>query len=373
MRTCGISTVKLLRAPILFGFIIAALMIYFNNLILPDMNHKARSLSYNISKKRPDLEFQEGRITDAIPNYSIYIGDRKKEDGVNRFYGISIFNSKDDGSKRTITAENGTVESIYDGVILHLNNGEIHEMMREGFDYTKIDFEKYDIIVPIDNLVLKRKDLKSRGDREMTYSMMTKKISNLEDKTEEIEERIKERIKRNFKALVYIGNEREYKNKMKKFESFLSGNNSKFLIDIKRKIKNLKRGMNSDSKLLTRYDESINKYLVELNKKFSIPIASVVFILIGAPLGVMARRGNFALSTTISLGFFILYWAFLIAGENFADRGAISPFLSMWLPNIILSLLGIYLIYRNSKNRSKIRFEMFNLLFRKKDKNDSKL
>ena len=73
MRATGISTIKLLRAPLLFGVIVAAVMTYFNNQILPDMNHNARSLSVNISKKRPDLEFSEGLFTEAIPNYSIYV------------------------------------------------------------------------------------------------------------------------------------------------------------------------------------------------------------------------------------------------------------------------------------------------------------
>ena len=84
----------------------------------------------------------------------------------------------------------------------------------------------------------------------------------------------------------------------------------------------------------------------------------------------MARRGNFALSTTIGLGFFILYWAFLIAGENFADRGVMSPFLSMWLPNIVLGSLGVYLIYKNSKDTSRMKFEIFNLIFNRKKRSD---
>ncbi len=62
------------------------------------------------------------------------------------------------------------------GIILHLKDGQIHEIMNEGKDYTIIDFTSYDIAVPIDNMALRRKNLKSRGDREMTYSMMINKI-----------------------------------------------------------------------------------------------------------------------------------------------------------------------------------------------------
>ena len=364
MRTCGISTFKLLRAPIFFGVIIAITMIYFNNLVLPDMNHKARSLSVNISKKRPDLEFSEGQFTEAIPNYSIYVGRRKQLNGENRFYEINIFNTRNDGSKRTITANDGTVESIDDAILLHLNNGEIHEMMGNGTDYTKINFEKYDIVVPIDNLVLQRKDLRTRGDREMTYSMMTQRINDLRSSTNKVKKGIQTRLNDEFDRLV------GEKNQL--IESLVYQNNPKLLKSFKKRMKNLKRGLNNDSRLLTNYTNKKNRYLVELNKKFSIPIASIVFILVGAPLGVMARRGNFAISGAISLGFFILYWAFLIAGENLADRGNITPFLSMWLPNIILGVLGIYLIYSNSRNRSRIKFDFLNLLSKKDVNNDSK-
>ena len=362
MRTCGISTFKLLRAPIFFGTIVALGMIYFNNLVLPDMNHKARSLSVNISKKRPDLEFTEGQFTEAIPNYSIYVGRRKELNGENRFYEINIFNNKNDGSKRTITADNGTVESIDDAIILHLNDGEIHEMMSNGSDYTKIEYEKYDIVVPIDNLLLQRKDLRTRGDREMTYAMMNKKIHDLNNSTSKVEKGIKNRVRDEFDRVI-DGNRQL-------IESLLYQNNPKYIKSFKKRMKNLKRGARNDLRLLTNYNNKKNRYLVELNKKFSIPVASIVFILVGAPLGVMARRGNFAISGAISLGFFILYWAFLIAGENLADRGNMTPFLSMWLPNIILSVLGIYLIYKNSRNRSKIKFDFINLFFKRNKNND---
>ena len=83
-----------------------------------------------------------------------------------------------------------------------------------------------------------------------------------------------------------------------------------------------------------------------MHKKFSLPVACIVFILIGAPLGVTTKKGKFSISIGISVSFFIVYWAFLIAGENFADKGAINPILAMWLPNIILFFIGIYFNYK---------------------------
>jgi lipopolysaccharide export system permease protein len=71
-----------------------------------------------------------------------------------------------------------------------------------------------------------------------------------------------------------------------------------------------------------------------------------VFVLIGAPVGIMGRRGGFAVATALSLGFFVIYWALLIAGEELADRGLLSPFLGMWSANILLAFLGIFLIWQ---------------------------
>ena len=58
-------------------------------------------------------------------------------------------------------------------------------------------------------------------------------------------------------------------------------------------------------KNIERSSGKINKNKVEKHKKFAIPIASIIFLLIGAPLGIKMRRGNMAVSMAISLMFFI--------------------------------------------------------------------
>ncbi|MEJ2055261.1 MAG: LptF/LptG family permease, partial [Calditrichaceae bacterium] len=96
---------------------------------------------------------------------------------------------------------------------------------------------------------------------------------------------------------------------------------------------------------------------VEIYKKISIPFASIVFVLVGAPLGVMARKGSMGVAISISIGFFLLYWAFLIGGEDLADRRFVGPFLAMWSPNIIVGLGGLYLTWRAVKETSFINWD----------------
>jgi len=86
--------------------------------------------------------------------------------------------------------------------------------------------------------------------------------------------------------------------------------------------------------------KKIDQYWVEIHKKTSIPFACVVFTLVGAPLGIRARRGGLA-AGFISVGFLVFYYLCLVGGEQLADRGIADPWLSMWLPNIILGALGL--------------------------------
>ena len=93
-----------------------------------------------------------------------------------------------------------------------------------------------------------------------------------------------------------------------------------------------------------RQQKQINRYLVEYHKKFSISAAVLVFVLIGAPLGVKLHRGGLGVSGGLSIFFFLLYWVFLIGGEDLADRGLVDPWLAMWAANILLAVIGFILI-----------------------------
>ncbi|MDX9924691.1 MAG: LptF/LptG family permease, partial [Ignavibacteriaceae bacterium] len=108
-----------------------------------------------------------------------------------------------------------------------------------------------------------------------------------------------------------------------------------------------------------------NSYWVEINKKYSLPVACIIFIFIGAPLGIMTRKGGFGIAAGISLFFFLIYWAFLIGGEKLADRGLFSPFWGMWSANIIMGIFGIILTVKSAKEAIFLNFDFFKKLIPK--------
>ena len=51
-----------------------------------------------------------------------------------------------------------------------------------------------------------------------------------------------------------------------------------------------------------------------------------------------------AVSMSISLMFFMLYYILIVGGEQLADKNLSNPILSMWLPNMIVFLFGLLFI-----------------------------
>ncbi len=109
----------------------------------------------------------------------------------------------------------------------------------------------------------------------------------------------------------------------------------------------------------------INSFKVEVHKKYSIPFACLVFVLIGAPLGVRVHRGGLGVAAGLSVVFFLIYWAFLIGGEDMADRGIITPAMAMWAPNVLLTGIGIYLVRRTVREMHILDFGAFLRIFKK--------
>ncbi len=85
---------------------------------------------------------------------------------------------------------------------------------------------------------------------------------------------------------------------------------------------------------------------IELWAKISIPFACVVFMLVGAPLGAQATRSGAGIGVGLSVVIILVYYVLFAAGKAFAGGGYVTPFLGVWLSNIIIGSIGFALIYR---------------------------
>ena len=100
---------------------------------------------------------------------------------------------------------------------------------------------------------------------------------------------------------------------------------------------------------------SMNRYGVEIQKKFALSAACVVFVLIGAPIALRFPRGGVGLVIGVSLSVFAIYYVGLIAGESLADRSFLTPFWAMWGANVILTAVGLVLLARMGREGATSR------------------
>jgi lipopolysaccharide export system permease protein len=99
--------------------------------------------------------------------------------------------------------------------------------------------------------------------------------------------------------------------------------------------------LNADQSRLLR-----NRYDVEIQKKFSLAAACLIFVLVGAPVALRFPRGGVGLVIGVSLFIFAVYYVGLIGGEELANRGYISAFWAMWGTNVIMTAVGLVLTLR---------------------------
>ena len=100
----------------------------------------------------------------------------------------------------------------------------------------------------------------------------------------------------------------------------------------------------------------LNEIKVEYYKKFTIPFVCFVMVLLGIPLGIRNMRGGKSYGFVISLLVLLIYYLLLISAEALGKSGNIPPLVSMWMPNILLGFLGIYLFINASKESTPIVF-----------------
>ena len=100
-------------------------------------------------------------------------------------------------------------------------------------------------------------------------------------------------------------------------------------------------------KLITerrKENKSLIKIQTEIHKRFAIPFACVVLGLVGIPFGAYRRKGNRSYGFVLCIIILFLYYVFLNFGETMAKRGILYPALGIWLPNVVLGIMGCYLL-----------------------------
>jgi lipopolysaccharide export system permease protein len=364
----GINPIRILMPLAGIGVILAGTMFLFNDLVLPESNHALKNLLVDISRKSPTFQLREQVVNEVVADQDtrkrfFYLQASKIDPVTSEMEDIIIYDVSDPQSRRTTYAERGTMAFSEDQTDLYLNlfNGSVFEVPRDRIGgFQQVEFgQQFLPIENISNILERGSGGDYRSDREMsTEKLMWQALSYDRQRAAVMDEAHDDALYAVRKAL-------GWQNSGDSLAPLVRGSGVAEAVGQELEIDSdwppsellppdeITRSVVTTTKTNAERDRMFRlraiKYRVEIHKKYTIAFACIVFVLLGAPLAVRFPRGGVGMVITASVLIFALFWMSLIGGETLADRGYVSPAIAMWLPNILLLPVGLFMVARMSR------------------------
>ncbi len=367
----GIQPQVLLRPVMIAGIFLTGFMLYFNDRVLPEANHRLSTLFSDIANTNPTLQLKPQLVNPlrTIDGSGIYYLQADEIDPLtNELTNVRVMDLSRPTTHRTTFAKRGIMAFSADrtDLFLTLYDGEIHEYSRERNREGEFQVTEFEVqISPLRDIgdVFEETTTEFRGDREMSFAMLADEAASRRERrlrlSEELERRSTYVVERALGLIPPDSVERAERGLLDDTSTddtegelndnlegpglrseFGGGASSDGLTDMA--AITYRQYLSQIESL--RLEE--NKFRVETHKKIAIAVACFIFVLIGGPLAVRFPRGGVGMVTGTSIGIFAIYYVGLIGGEELANRGFASPMLTMWITNIIFLCIGIVLMVR---------------------------
>jgi lipopolysaccharide export system permease protein len=386
LKSSGVSLQRIMRPLIILLVFISTASFFFANNVLPYSNRKAKTLMYDIQRKRPELNIQEGTFYNGIEGFSIKIGNKDPE--TNRLEKILIYDHRDQKGNSSVTyADSGYMRLTADetGLIFILYNGYSYNEINENsttserkYPFRSDWFREQSLFVELSGFDLDRSDMDLfRNNSSMldiaelnlfidslNIRLETRRSSYIDEYTKtrlySRQNYHREKDKNDSVKIAY--------NRFNVDSIFESANLNQRESAVSVAIKNARAGskfVNEKNQTLHREKRGLRRYENEWHKKFTLAVACLVFFFIGAPLGAIIRKGGLGMPVVISVLFFVFYYVLSLTGEKFAKEGITDSFTGMWSATLILFPIGIFLTYKATTDSAIMNSESYSLFVKR--------
>ncbi len=285
LRMTGMSMARICAPVFVIAAAMAGICFWVNLDLAPYAKNKTKRLFRDMALENPASLFQEGKVLDKFPGYRIYTG---KRDG-NKMQDLQIVELSSYKAGRTIWARRAELR-ITPGVL--------------DFELEMRDALIESVVMPPPGAGEPTMDHISLKEFVLSFP-----LSRLKEKTD--------RVNSDMKTTGALWDE-------------------------------VRTGVNSATNLpLDKLGKA--DALTELNKRFSLSLVCIAFVLVGIPLGITAQRRETAVGFLLSLGVAVGYYSFVIFADRMSEKPDAMPHLLMWLPNVIFIGLGLVLFWRLSR------------------------
>jgi lipopolysaccharide export system permease protein len=383
MKASGVSMRTVLAPVLLAGAVMSLVMLFFNDQVLPRANHRLAVLQLDIFRTKPTFALRE-QVINEIKSGQLYLRAGDIDEATSRMQHVEIYDLTDRSRRRTIYADSGRLASAPNGrdIELVLFHGEMQEVPNKKPDeLNRMFYEK--TTKRVRNVMSGYQESTSgnvsKGDREMSVCEMQKELSRAAyyaqvaehdiamadhelrngPKPEPPTPRNPPGLGRAYCAFLDLFTVKEARAQTPLQQpapiapsAGVSAANP--VNAAERDAQYIQRVQEARFRLEDAKREQ-NRYGVEIQKKFSLAAACMIFVLIGAPIALRFPRGGVGLVIGVSFAVFGIYYVGLIGGESLANKGILPAWIAMWAVNILLLVVGLVLAARMGRESSTAR------------------
>lgn len=419
IKSLGISLVRTIFPIFLFTILLTFVAFYINNDLVPKSALEAYSLLYDIKRKKPTMDLQEGAFYSGLGDFSIKV-EKKFPDGIT-LKGVIIYDHRHEnkGNSQVTMADSGRMYTmlnnrylkleLFNGYDFHQGNvSEINESNSSSVPaetFRKTKFARSEILFDLSSFELQRTDKKSfQGNRIMrNISELGHDLDSINDEILSCRLSMYENEKNMFSfhlnsdSITLPRQLQEYKRKKDSLISLTDQSNiyrsesnlntfsksykytDKDIKDIEKTfdgpttsasisgaldwVRNVK---NQIGNLNIRLEGCIQSYLVyqaQWHKILANSFACIVMFLIGAPLGTIIKKGGLGVPVIVSIFFFILLYILSSMGEKWAMSDRITMPVGIWLANVILLVIGLIFLRQARRDARLFDIDFYLIAF----------
>ena len=384
MKASGISLFRIMRPMTVVTIIVCFLAFWFSNNVLPVANLKFYSLLYSVRQQRPELELKERVYYDGVDGFRIKVEHKDRETGM--LYDLIIHDHRDrvnrnvnvtmaDSGLMDIDSKAGMIRLVlFSGVTydekVALSNKRLTD--RDRLMYRHDEFNQEVFQIKVDGLDFSRtsEDAFKTNDRMKNMEQLSHDRDSLLCRTDSITDVVKVDVKN------YTLKKFNYKQRTDSTLAMAIDTSGTICLDTiinRLTLRKLHTQMQTalrivrgnkqivDERMVSYQTEhlKVNRHEMEMHRKFTLPVACLLFFFIGAPLGAIIRKGGLGTPIVISILFFIFYYVIDTFGAKMAREDVWPVWSGMWLSTSVLAVIGAFLTYKSATDSALFKSEAY--------------
>lgn len=394
MKASGISLFRIMRPLIVFMAFLAVGAFFFQNDVLPIAKTKMWTLLFSVRQKSPEVEIPARSFYDQIPNMNLYTESKNPETGM--LYGMILYDlSRGYDNTRVILADSGRFNFTEDKtrLFLHLYSGEMFENMRDNsmgasssryMPFRREHFDDKQIYFPFDANFNR---IDEGGMRSQYIGQNVRQLMHSIDSIGREVDSVGTQYATEIRNAPYFGLTRTITQRQPDgtfenierpkvaldqpidIDSIITARGpslqKSYLTQALAKAKRQKQEYMYRSLALSEQAKLMRRHDIEMQRKFTLSFACIIFFFIGAPLGAIIKKGGLGMPLVISVLLFIVYFLIDNAGYKMARDGKMPVWEGIWLSSFVLLPMGVFFTYKAVGDSAVFNMDAYRNFFRR--------